>query len=321
MNALVMNFFVTEGYAEAARCFARETSAEPGVDLDSLQDRVSIRRAVHSGQIDDAIDKTNDLNSEILEEDSSLFFRLQQQKRVFFSRSALFLQGSRLRPHCGVSPAPSGRFIELIRAGKTEEALEFAQDNLAPRGEENPDFLDELERRAQLLPSICTRIRALGCQTLRRIAPQDGHAARIRGPGRAAEPAGRPARPRPSAADGLAAQHGHPGAAGARGRVAADGPAQDADVGAAAARGTGQLPSHQVRHPCLSCPPPRGRAQRCHQCTEHAPLFPRLSGISRGAHQRRRLRQPTELPSPQEDRGPTPRGPWGSYCRAARVEI
>lgn len=78
---------------------------------------MEIRRAVHSGEIESAIDRVNDMNPEILEEDARLFFRLQQQ-----------------------------RFIELIREGKTEEALEFAQESLAPRGEENPAFLEELER-------------------------------------------------------------------------------------------------------------------------------------------------------------------------------
>lgn len=78
---------------------------------------MDIRRAVHGGNIEGAIDKVNDFNPEILEEDSRLFFRLQQQ-----------------------------RFIELIREGKTEQALEFAQESLAPRGEENPSFLEDLER-------------------------------------------------------------------------------------------------------------------------------------------------------------------------------
>lgn len=36
------------------------------------------------------------------------------------------------------------RLIELIRAHKMEEALEFAQEYLAPRGEEDPQFLEEL---------------------------------------------------------------------------------------------------------------------------------------------------------------------------------
>ena len=59
---------------------------------------------------------------QILEEKQELYFHLQQQ-----------------------------RLIELIRQGKTEEALEFAQDTLAPQGEENPEFLEELGE----LPTTC----------------------------------------------------------------------------------------------------------------------------------------------------------------------
>ena len=43
------------------------------------------------------------------------------------------------------------RLIELIRAGETEEALEFAQEYLAPHGEENSKYLEELERTVALL--------------------------------------------------------------------------------------------------------------------------------------------------------------------------
>jgi hypothetical protein len=53
--------------------------------------------------------------AQILEEQHALFFHLQQQ-----------------------------RLIELIRIGKTEEALAFAQEYLAPHGEENEAFLEEL---------------------------------------------------------------------------------------------------------------------------------------------------------------------------------
>lgn len=48
---------------------------------------------------------------QILDTNPQLFFHLQQQ-----------------------------RLIELIRNGKIEEALEFAQEELAPRGEENVNF-------------------------------------------------------------------------------------------------------------------------------------------------------------------------------------
>ena len=41
--------------------------------------------------------------------------------------------------------------IEYIRKGQVEEALEFAQQELAPRGEEDSEFLTELERTMALL--------------------------------------------------------------------------------------------------------------------------------------------------------------------------
>jgi hypothetical protein len=41
--------------------------------------------------------------------------------------------------------------IELIRQKKVDEALSFAQEELAPRGEEHPEFLSELEQTMTLL--------------------------------------------------------------------------------------------------------------------------------------------------------------------------
>jgi hypothetical protein len=43
------------------------------------------------------------------------------------------------------------RLIELIRQGSVTEALRFAQEELAPRGEENTEFLAELENTMALL--------------------------------------------------------------------------------------------------------------------------------------------------------------------------
>ncbi len=64
----------------------------------------------------------NNLNPEILDTNPTLYFHLQQQK-----------------------------LIEFIRNGDIATAIEFAQEELAPRGEENPEFLDELERTMSLL--------------------------------------------------------------------------------------------------------------------------------------------------------------------------
>ncbi|XP_059623134.1 protein GID8 homolog isoform X2 [Cornus florida] len=121
MNKLVMNFLVTEGYVDAAEKFRMESGTEH-IDLATITDRMAVKKAVQSGNVVDAIEKVNDLNPEILDTNPQLFFHLQQQ-----------------------------RLIELIRNGKVEEALEFAQEELAPRGEENLIFLEELERTVALL--------------------------------------------------------------------------------------------------------------------------------------------------------------------------
>jgi hypothetical protein len=55
--------------------------------------------------------QVNDLDPEILDTHPKLFFHLQQQ-----------------------------RLIELIRKGMVEEAISFAQEELAPRGEEHVMF-------------------------------------------------------------------------------------------------------------------------------------------------------------------------------------
>ncbi|GAQ80360.1 hypothetical protein KFL_000520320 [Klebsormidium nitens] len=122
MNKLVMNYLVTEGYVDAAEKFQLESGVKPEIDLSTITDRMTVRKAVQSGNVEDALEKVNDLNPEILDTNPQLFFHLQQQ-----------------------------RLIELIRSGKVEEALEFAQEELAPRGEENHQFLEELERTVALL--------------------------------------------------------------------------------------------------------------------------------------------------------------------------
>ena len=43
------------------------------------------------------------------------------------------------------------QLIELIRDSKVEEAIKFATDQLAERGEESENVLDELERTLALL--------------------------------------------------------------------------------------------------------------------------------------------------------------------------
>lgn len=123
-NLRIFAFFLPlkQGYVDAALAFQRESGTDPGVDLAAITDRMEIRKAVQGGDVETAIGKVNDLNPEILEEHSELLFHLKQQ-----------------------------RLIELIRNGAVDEALEFAQEQLAPQGEDNPAFLQELERTVALL--------------------------------------------------------------------------------------------------------------------------------------------------------------------------
>ncbi|KAI0639677.1 CTLH/CRA C-terminal to lish motif domain-containing protein [Trametes polyzona] len=117
-----MDYLVIEGYKTAAEEFSKEAGMDSSVDFESIENRMNIREALQRGDVGDAITRVNDLNPEILDTNPSLYFKLQQQK-----------------------------LIEYIRQGKVAEALQFAQEELAPRGEESPEFLAELERTMALL--------------------------------------------------------------------------------------------------------------------------------------------------------------------------
>ncbi|KXN83659.1 hypothetical protein AN958_01225 [Leucoagaricus sp. SymC.cos] len=117
-----MDYLVIEGYKSAAEEFSQEANLTPPMDFESIESRMDIREALQRGDVENAITRVNDLNPELLDTNPALYFRLQQQK-----------------------------LIEYIRHGRIAEALQFAQDELAPRGEENPEFLAELERTMALL--------------------------------------------------------------------------------------------------------------------------------------------------------------------------
>jgi len=122
LNKLVMDYLIAEGYQDAAEKFQHESGTEPSIDLCHLSDRMSIRAAIQQGDILEGIHKVNKFDPEILDKNPTLYFHLQQQ-----------------------------RLIELIRKGDIKAALTFAQEELAPRAQENPEFLAELERTMALL--------------------------------------------------------------------------------------------------------------------------------------------------------------------------
>ena len=122
MNKLVMDYLITEGFKEAAEKFRVEASTEPHSAFDSLDERLKIREAVQSGNVQEAMILTNNLNPEILDSRPQLYFHLQQQQ-----------------------------LIELIREKKIEEALAFAQNSMAELSIEDSKYLDELEKTMALL--------------------------------------------------------------------------------------------------------------------------------------------------------------------------
>jgi len=130
MNKLVMNYLVTEGFKDAAERFQEEAGVSAGQDLGMLDNRINIRDSIQAGKIEEAISLVNHLHPQLLDNDRYLLFHLQQQ-----------------------------HLIELIREQKIEEALQYAAEHLAERGEEDSAVLQELERTLALLafddPTSC----------------------------------------------------------------------------------------------------------------------------------------------------------------------
>jgi hypothetical protein len=60
-----MDYLITNGYPAAAKKFAIEANIQPRVDIESIEERVEIRTAIHSGNIQTAIEKINELNPEV----------------------------------------------------------------------------------------------------------------------------------------------------------------------------------------------------------------------------------------------------------------
>ena len=50
---------------EAAQIFEQECGTSPGINLSAITDRTEIRKAVQSGNVEEAIERVNDLNPEV----------------------------------------------------------------------------------------------------------------------------------------------------------------------------------------------------------------------------------------------------------------
>lgn len=108
---LIVSDIFLEGFKEAAEKFQEESGILSPVDLSTLDNRILIREAINAGRIQDSISLVNQLHPELLDNDRYLYFHLQQL-----------------------------HLIELIRDGKVEEALRFAQNKIAEAGGEYSQF-------------------------------------------------------------------------------------------------------------------------------------------------------------------------------------
>ena len=65
LNAIIMNYLISEGYPSAAQKFAHEANIAPMHDVNMVEERVAIRVAIHGGDIQTALEKINELNPQV----------------------------------------------------------------------------------------------------------------------------------------------------------------------------------------------------------------------------------------------------------------
>ncbi|KAG5859544.1 hypothetical protein KMI_06g10690 [Encephalitozoon hellem] len=124
LNKLVLDYLVYEGLGNVAAEFANDVGM-PFVMSSFLSHRTRIRSAIEEGNIDVAISRINDLNSEIIDGSIELYYFLMEQKACE--------QAQAIR-NDGASMEEQKLFILL------EEVLEFVRSELSLIVEENPSL-------------------------------------------------------------------------------------------------------------------------------------------------------------------------------------
>lgn len=65
LNAVIMDYLISEGYPSAAQKFAHEANITPMLEVETVQERVDIREAINKGDIQSAIEQINELNPQV----------------------------------------------------------------------------------------------------------------------------------------------------------------------------------------------------------------------------------------------------------------
>lgn len=76
LNAVIMDYLISEGYPSAAQKFAHEANIAPMLDVESVQERVDIREAINKGDIQSAIEQINELNPQVRSHCPTIMFIL-----------------------------------------------------------------------------------------------------------------------------------------------------------------------------------------------------------------------------------------------------
>lgn len=84
-----MNYLVVEGYKEGALKFQKEAGIQgrlyqyliflAEMDHELIDARIEVRRMIENGDIEEAIQKVNSINPEIMETNSELYFEMKRQ--------------------------------------------------------------------------------------------------------------------------------------------------------------------------------------------------------------------------------------------------
>jgi hypothetical protein len=65
INAVIMDYLLSEGYPDAASKFSKEANIEPQLGIQTIDDRVAIRNFIMAGEVESAIERINDFNPQV----------------------------------------------------------------------------------------------------------------------------------------------------------------------------------------------------------------------------------------------------------------
>lgn len=116
MDNLIANYLYIKGENEPLKEFIKESKIAYDFDENLLKQRYEIRNLILKNNIEEAINKINSINTQILEKNKNLLFLLKKQK-----------------------------LLDLIKENKVEDALKYSKEVLLPIALLDSKFYEELE--------------------------------------------------------------------------------------------------------------------------------------------------------------------------------